>query len=89
MGGECVMTMEEQQKRLVWQCRRGIKEVEVLLVPFFDRRYAELSADDRILFERLLECQDADLFEWFTGRAESDDEHLARMVNDILRYLAG
>lgn len=71
--------------RLRWQCRRGIKEVEVLLIPFFETHYAALSEADKVLFELLLQQHDVDLFEWFTDRSEPEDEQLARMVAMVLK----
>ncbi|PIE41138.1 MAG: hypothetical protein CSA49_05100 [Gammaproteobacteria bacterium] len=44
---------EDELKRLSWQCRRGIKEVEVLLAPFFENHFAELSDADKQLFVEL------------------------------------
>lgn len=75
--------------RLQWQCRRGIKEVEVLLVPFFQQRYADLSAEGKQVFERLLACHDVDLFEWFTERSKSEDSDIQEMVDEILRTVGG
>ena len=78
---------EDEIGRLKWQCRRGIKEVEVLLVPFFDRYYTSLSAEDQQAFQQLLDCHDVDLFEWFTERSRSSDEVIQGMVDEILRRL--
>ncbi len=82
--------MKEQERigQLRWQCRRGIKEVEVILLPFYERFYAELPDSDKQLFVRLLGCHDVDLFEWFTLRSKSKDGELQRMVDDILARLA-
>ena len=74
--------------KLKWQCRRGIKEVEVLLEPFFLRFYEELDDYHQESFRLVLGCQDADLFEWFTERTEPEDERLKEMVNVILEKLA-
>lgn len=79
---------EEDLKRLSWQCRRGIKEVEVLLAPFFERHFLELSEEDQKIFVALLEEQDVEMFEWFTQRAEPQDPQLRHMVNVILTRLA-
>lgn len=79
---------EDELKRLSWQCRRGIKEVEVLLAPFFENHFAELSDADKQLFVELLEEQDVDLFEWFTVRAEPKNPQLKHIVNVILTRLA-
>ncbi len=74
--------------RLRWRCRRGIKEVEILLQAFFERYYLTLTADRQALFERLLTCEDADLFEWLTHRSEPQDAQLKAMVDDLLCSLA-
>ncbi|MEZ5506949.1 MAG: succinate dehydrogenase assembly factor 2 [Gammaproteobacteria bacterium] len=58
----------DKARRLAWQCRRGIKEVEVVLVPFFEQHFQQLSPEDQLLFERFLEEHDVDMFEWFTKR---------------------
>ena len=60
--------MLEKQKSLLWQCRRGIKEIEVLLVPFLEQHYLNESERHQALFEKLLAEQDLDIFEWFTRR---------------------
>lgn len=72
-------------KKLSWQCRRGIKEVEVLLCPYFERHYESLPTEDKQLFARFLEEQDVDMFEWFTTRSRPSDPELARMVDMILQ----
>ena len=82
------MNDQEYTGKLRWQCRRGIKEVEVILLPFYERFYAELSGADKQLFVRLLGCHDVDLFEWFTSRSTSKDGELQGLVNDILARLA-
>lgn len=79
---------DDDLKRLSWQCRRGIKEVEVLLAPFFERHFLELSEEDQKIFVDLLEEQDVDMFEWFTLRAVPQDPQLKYIVNVILTRLA-
>ena len=75
--------------RIRWDCRRGIKEAEVLLAPFVDRHFAELSLEDKRAFVDLLKEHDVDLFEWFTLRSEPDDPHLRRIVRMILERCSG
>ena len=75
-------------RELMWQCRRGIKEVEVVLVPFLQRHYPALSDERKALFVRLLDCEDADMFEWFTERSEAEDKLIQGMVDEILQKLA-
>lgn len=79
------MSESNHIKRLQWQCRRGIKEVEVLLLPYFSNHYPNLNQEDQQLFERLLNCHDVELFEWFTGRSKPEDKEIMRLVNVILQ----
>lgn len=81
-------SQELTTKRLAWQCRRGIKEVEVLLVPYFEQCYPQLSGEEKQCFERLLAQHDVELFEWFTTRSRPQDAALSAMVDDVLTRLA-
>ena len=80
-------SMEFEKKRfsrLKWACRRGMLELDVLFMPFADEAFEELSYEDKELFERLLTCDDPDLYAWFMGHQSCDDPELARMVSIIL-----
>lgn len=82
------MTAEELQKRYRWQCRRGSKEVEIILGDYLEHCFLQDSAEEQALFARLLECQDADLFEWFTLRTTSGDASLDDYIRTLLARLA-
>lgn len=70
--------------RLRWRCRRGMKELDVLLVRWLERRYVAVDDPTRAVFERLLELPDPDLNAWFLGRARPADPDFAALVDDIL-----
>jgi antitoxin CptB len=70
--------------RLFWHSRRGMLELDLLLVPFVREVYPQLNAEDRQLYCRMLECEDQDMFGWFMQRCESEDPELQRMVRMIL-----
>ena len=76
------MVEDVEINRLYWHSRRGMLELDVLLVPFTKEVYATLNQVD--LYVRLLECEDQDMFVWFMERAESEDPELQRMVRMIL-----
>ncbi|MCF5143418.1 succinate dehydrogenase assembly factor 2 [Pseudomonas edaphica] len=78
------MVEDVEINRLYWHSRRGMLELDVLLVPFTREVYSTLDEVDRELYERLLTCEDQDMFGWFMERAESDDPELQRMVRKIL-----
>lgn len=79
-----VSVSSEVFRRLEWQCRRGLNEVEVILIPFFEKHFEQLSIEEQQTFEVLLASQDMDLFDWFTRRAVSDEDSVQLLVEKIL-----
>ncbi len=78
------MTDPVHKARLKWACRRGMLELDVLFEPFVEEAYDDLSAADKATFERLLECDDPELFAWIMGHERCDDAELAAMVKLIV-----
>lgn len=76
--------MNKQQTRLRWACRRGMLELDLILGPFLENHFAELSDDEKSLFEQLLTCHDQDLSDWLMQRSVPEDPALAHMVKKIL-----
>jgi antitoxin CptB len=71
------------RNRLTWQCRRGMRELDVLLRGFLERRFDGLDAHERDSFVRLLDYPDAVLLEWLMGRMVPADKEVAAIVQDI------
>lgn len=78
------MSPSSNKARIKWACRRGMLELDVLLMPFVDEAYDQLSATQQLTFERLLEAQDPELFAWFMGHEQCKDAELNDMVQLIL-----
>lgn len=49
---------------LRWQLRRGMRELDVLFERYHATRYAQANAAERAAFERLLEREDPELWQW-------------------------
>jgi len=81
-------SLTDQERRLQWRCRRGLKELDVILGPFMDEHYGDLAPDDKARFATLLECEDMDLFNWFMRQDKPADPDLERMIELILSRLA-
>ncbi len=81
------MSLTDNKPRLRWACRRGMLELDVLFMPFVEEAYDELSAENKAIFERLLECQDPELFAWFMGHETCEDKELNSMVQFILQRI--
>ncbi len=81
--------MSGETARLRWRCRRGMREVELLLEAFLDGRGCEeLGKRERAAFERLLGCSDQELLGYLYGRVTPSDREMAWIVSRIRTNLS-
>ena len=70
-------------ERLRWQCRRGMLELDYILLDFLENRFGQLTAEDRRRFVRLLAENDQDLQQWLIAGFDPVDHELAKIVSRI------
>ncbi|MCP5077278.1 MAG: succinate dehydrogenase assembly factor 2 [Psychromonas sp.] len=73
------------KSRLLWACRRGMLELDVLFIPFVKEVFNDLSTTDQFTFQRPLTCEAPELFAWFMGHKECPDVELKKIVDVILK----
>lgn len=78
--------MDTEARRLLWRCRRGMKELDVLLERFARHRYERASSAERAAFARLLDLPDPDLADYFFGYATPEDPELAHLTRVIATH---
>jgi antitoxin CptB len=66
--------------RLRWRCRRGMRELDVLLERYLERRYAQAPVAEQRAFESLLELQDPQLFAYVMRRESPADPELVDVI---------
>jgi antitoxin CptB len=66
--------------QILWQCRRGMLELDNILIDFFQNNYAGLSSNIQQDFRKLLQQSDADLFDWLLGKTMPIDNNLRNIV---------
>lgn len=65
---------EKRLKRLaIRSWRRGTKEMDLILGPFWDAHGASLDEETLSLYEELLSENDQDLYQWVSGQTASPD----------------
>jgi len=69
--------------RLRWRCRRGMRELDVILLNYLETVYPTADTDDRAAFRRCLELPDPEILALLTGRGTSPDEAVERVVATI------
>lgn len=72
-----------ERGRLRWKCRRGMLELDMVLLPFLDAHYDELTSAQKASFEILLEKEDPVLQSWFMQQVLPEDREMAAMVDYI------
>jgi antitoxin CptB len=77
-----------ERNRLFWGSRRGMLELDLVLLPFLENVYPSLEQADKERYWKLLECEDQDMFAWFLRREDPDDSELKRIV-EIVRDNTG
>lgn len=81
------MTEEDlatEKKRLWWHSRRGMLELDVLLLPFLEEVYDDLSEEDQARYRNLLDVEDPELFKWFMQKEKPSDPDHRAIVEKIL-----
>lgn len=74
--------------RLRWLCRRGMKELDVVMSTYLESYYADASAEQQRGFKKLLEMQDPELYNLLLGRERVQDPALEPLI-EFLRGMSG
>lgn len=77
---------QRQAGRLRWRCRRGMKELDVLLERYLENDFPGADDQEREAFEALLDCQDPELMAFFTGRTVPEDRATASVIARVRSF---
>ena len=69
--------------RIEWDCRRGMLELDKIIMPFYKAHFDQLTDDKKDIFIRLLAATDLQLFSWFFNSSQSEDAEVQAMVEYI------
>ncbi|OGT31630.1 MAG: hypothetical protein A2W28_09330 [Gammaproteobacteria bacterium RBG_16_51_14] len=69
-----------ERSRLLWRCRRGILEMDILFQRFIDQYYDQLSTADKCTLDQLLDQADPDILAWITGKSEPPSGEFDRII---------
>lgn len=71
--------------RLRWQCRRGMRELDVLMTRWLERDWAGASSAERAAFQQLLGLQDPQLAEYLLRGERHPDPVTASVIDRMLQ----
>lgn len=63
--------MGVEAKRMLWRCRRGLLELDIVLERFVARHYATLTPQALQCLDTLLDYPDTELWELIVGKQQS------------------
>ena len=69
--------------RLRWRCRRGTREMDLLLLRFLEQDYPHLNSREQSLFGSLLDEADPNLYAWITGQAPPGNPDYLPLIGKI------
>lgn len=76
------MTLDTRERdRLLWHCRRGLLELDLVLERFVSRHLDALDAGQTEVFKELLAYEDNDLLDMVMGRADPVNAQLSDVLN--------
>jgi antitoxin CptB len=68
------------QGRLAWRCRRGMKELDLVLMRYLQCRWPTADAAERAVFEEVLDLPDPLLAAYLMERETAPDPAMARLI---------
>ena len=77
------MLRERHIDRLRWRCRRGVLELDLVLLAFLEQRYPDLSPLEQMAFDKLLEIPDEILLTYVQGNRIPPENELMEIVTEI------
>ena len=78
--------MNAEARRLLWRCRRGLKELDVLLERYAGATLTGANGPERRVLARLLDEPDPELAGYLLGGRVPEDPELAGLVHHILSF---
>jgi antitoxin CptB len=77
--------VEEGLRKLEWRCRRGMKELDILLLRYLRADLASAPSVERIAFAEFLELPDPDIARYLLAGDVPDDPRHAALCRALLR----
>lgn len=69
-----------EQRRVIYQARRGLKELDFYIDPYVKQHYLTADDEEQATFAKLLTYEDPDLLNYFMNQDTPDDPKVAELV---------
>ena len=55
-----------------WKCRKGLRELDILLSKYFEEKYPNLTDEDKLIFLEFIELDTYAILDMLTNKATDD-----------------
>ena len=76
--------MTDLKKKILWQCRRGLWELDAILIPFVEENFDDLDSNNQKLFIELLSYEDVEVFDLLVNQKEPLDKSIKPLLDIII-----
>tara|TARA_B100001778_G_scaffold288544_1_gene256925 strand:+ start:28 stop:291 length:264 start_codon:yes stop_codon:yes gene_type:complete len=76
--------LTDLKKKILWQCRRGLWELDAILIPFVEENFDDLNDKNQKLFKELLSYEDVEVFDLLVNQKEPLDKSIKPIVDTII-----
>ncbi|AXT98367.1 FAD assembly factor SdhE [Moraxella catarrhalis] len=73
----------DAQRRIIYQARRGLKELDFYIDYYVKSHYLSADADEQQAFETLLSYEDPDLLVFFLGQETPSGAGVAALIDKM------
>ncbi len=75
--------MSVQKKRLLWLCRRGIREMDLLFKQYIDDNFDSLNQTQLEILESFMNEADLDIIDWIMERREVTNPSYQLIIDEM------
>jgi len=80
------MSTDPLFNKLFWRSRRGMLELDLMLVPFLKECYVNLPKESQLQYQRLIECEDQEILAWLMEKETPLDKEISQIVKIICKH---
>tara|TARA_B100000282_G_scaffold76301_1_gene52553 strand:- start:12 stop:275 length:264 start_codon:yes stop_codon:yes gene_type:complete len=78
--------LDELEKKILWQCRRGLWELDAILIPFVEKHLSKLTDEEINKFQQFLSYEDIEIFDILVNKKQFEESNLIPIVTKIIDF---
>lgn len=83
-----IKNRDQMIKKLLYQsCNRGCKETDLIIGLFARENLEKMNDNDLLTFEKILQQNDADLYDWYVGKKPIPKEISSSIMTKIMNFV--